>query len=254
MLLEVRDLRVEFHTRDGIAHAVNGVSFAVEAGETLAVLGESGSGKSVTAQAVMGILDMPPGRITRHTSENSARGSARCSMTSNIVTQSKYSSGTAMSSTVPTVTVPPTFSCAHSASFPLKRFVPELIRLVCMATSAIRIAKDRPAVRIKPDARKIVTHDAEPSVHQRCSQGRFPGAGGATKDHRLPLDRDRRSSDVRGVAVRQPAQDVARAANGLTSRAGPFAGSPIDSAALPTTTVRSSLAAVWRRVRRIEPG
>ncbi|ARP72151.1 ABC transporter ATP-binding protein [Streptomyces pluripotens] len=64
MLLEVRDLRVEFRTRDGIARAVNGVSYHVEAGETLAVLGESGSGKSVTAQAVMGILDMPPGRIT----------------------------------------------------------------------------------------------------------------------------------------------------------------------------------------------
>ncbi|MEU6093691.1 ABC transporter ATP-binding protein [Streptomyces sp. NPDC047079] len=64
MLLEVRDLRVEFRTRDGIARAVNGVGFAVDAGETLAVLGESGSGKSVTAQAVMGILDMPPGRIT----------------------------------------------------------------------------------------------------------------------------------------------------------------------------------------------
>ncbi|MER6976208.1 ABC transporter ATP-binding protein [Streptomyces carpinensis] len=64
MLLEVRDLRVEFRTRDGIAHAVNGVTYAVDAGETLAVLGESGSGKSVTAQAVMGILDMPPGRIT----------------------------------------------------------------------------------------------------------------------------------------------------------------------------------------------
>ncbi|MEW2624831.1 ABC transporter ATP-binding protein [Streptomyces sp. NPDC048106] len=64
MLLEVRDLRVEFGTRDGIARAVNGVSYAVDAGETLAVLGESGSGKSVTAQAVMGILDMPPGRIT----------------------------------------------------------------------------------------------------------------------------------------------------------------------------------------------
>ncbi|WP_141275871.1 ATP-binding cassette domain-containing protein, partial [Streptomyces cacaoi] len=63
-LLEVRDLHVEFHTRDGVAQAVNGVSFGVEAGETLAVLGESGSGKSVTAQAVMGILDMPPGRIT----------------------------------------------------------------------------------------------------------------------------------------------------------------------------------------------
>ncbi|MFB8759497.1 ABC transporter ATP-binding protein [Streptomyces sp. NPDC059852] len=64
MLLDVRDLKVEFRTRDGIARAVNGVSFGVDAGETLAVLGESGSGKSVTAQAVMGILDSPPGRIT----------------------------------------------------------------------------------------------------------------------------------------------------------------------------------------------
>ncbi|MEW2290046.1 ABC transporter ATP-binding protein [Streptomyces sp. NPDC047841] len=65
MLLDVRDLHVEFHTRDGVAHAVNGVGYAVDAGQTLAVLGESGSGKSVTAQAVMGILDTPPGRITR---------------------------------------------------------------------------------------------------------------------------------------------------------------------------------------------
>ncbi|MBL3665708.1 ABC transporter ATP-binding protein [Streptomyces sp. M2CJ-2] len=64
MLLEVRDLHVEFHTRDGVAKAVNGVGYGVDAGETLAVLGESGSGKSVTAQAVMGILDTPPGRIT----------------------------------------------------------------------------------------------------------------------------------------------------------------------------------------------
>ncbi|HCA87103.1 MAG TPA: methionine ABC transporter ATP-binding protein [Streptomyces sp.] len=63
-LLEVRDLQVEFATRDGVAKAVNGVNYRVDAGETLAVLGESGSGKSVTAQAVMGILDSPPGRIT----------------------------------------------------------------------------------------------------------------------------------------------------------------------------------------------
>ncbi|GGX90112.1 ABC transporter ATP-binding protein [Streptomyces hiroshimensis] len=63
-LLDVRDLHVEFRTRDGVAKAVNGVSYSVRAGETLAVLGESGSGKSVTAQAVMGILDSPPGRIT----------------------------------------------------------------------------------------------------------------------------------------------------------------------------------------------
>ncbi|MGV9338588.1 ABC transporter ATP-binding protein [Streptomyces sp. NPDC003688] len=64
MLLEVRDLHVEFRTRDGVARAVDGVSYTVDAGETLAVLGESGSGKSVTAQAVMGILDTPPARIT----------------------------------------------------------------------------------------------------------------------------------------------------------------------------------------------
>ncbi|WEV25604.1 ABC transporter ATP-binding protein [Streptomyces sp. 71268] len=62
-LLEVRDLHVEFKTRDSLVKAVNGVNYSVRAGETLAVLGESGSGKSVTAQAIMGILDMPPGRI-----------------------------------------------------------------------------------------------------------------------------------------------------------------------------------------------
>lgn len=64
MLLEVHDLHVEFRTREGTARAVNGVTCSVDGGETLAVLGESGSGKSVTAQAVMGILDAPPGRIT----------------------------------------------------------------------------------------------------------------------------------------------------------------------------------------------
>ncbi|AZM50951.1 methionine ABC transporter ATP-binding protein [Streptomyces sp. WAC 06738] len=63
-LLDVRDLHVEFRTREGVAKAVNGVSYSVAPGETLAVLGESGSGKSVTAQAVMGILDSPPGFVT----------------------------------------------------------------------------------------------------------------------------------------------------------------------------------------------
>ena len=63
-LLEVDNLFIEFHTRDGVAKVINGVSYHLNAGETLAVLGESGSGKSVTAQAIMGILDMPPGKIT----------------------------------------------------------------------------------------------------------------------------------------------------------------------------------------------
>jgi oligopeptide transport system ATP-binding protein len=64
LLLDVEDLQVEFRTREGVAKAINGVSFSLREGETLAILGESGSGKSVTAQAVMGILDSPPGFIT----------------------------------------------------------------------------------------------------------------------------------------------------------------------------------------------
>ena len=64
-LLEVENLHVEFNTRDGIAHAVNGVNFTVGAGETLGILGESGCGKSVTAQAIMGILDEPPARVSQ---------------------------------------------------------------------------------------------------------------------------------------------------------------------------------------------
>ncbi|MEA5119284.1 MAG: ATP-binding cassette domain-containing protein, partial [Propionicimonas sp.] len=63
-LLEVRDLQVEFRMREGVAKAINGVSFDLSERETLAILGESGSGKSVTAQAVMGILDTPPGYVT----------------------------------------------------------------------------------------------------------------------------------------------------------------------------------------------
>jgi len=62
-LLDVENLHVHFHTADGVAKAINGVSFHLDQGESLAILGESGSGKSVTAQAIMGILDMPPARI-----------------------------------------------------------------------------------------------------------------------------------------------------------------------------------------------
>lgn len=62
-VLDLRDLEVEFDTLGGKVKAVRGVSYRVEAGETLAVVGESGCGKSVTVQALMGLIPMPPGRI-----------------------------------------------------------------------------------------------------------------------------------------------------------------------------------------------
>jgi oligopeptide/dipeptide ABC transporter ATP-binding protein len=66
-VLDVADLHVEFATHGGIVKAVRGASFAVAAGKTLAIVGESGCGKSVTVQSVMGLIPMPPGRITRGT-------------------------------------------------------------------------------------------------------------------------------------------------------------------------------------------
>lgn len=62
-LLEVENLHVEFNTRDGVARAVNGMNFTLHAGQTLGILGESGCGKSVTSQAIMGILDEPPASV-----------------------------------------------------------------------------------------------------------------------------------------------------------------------------------------------
>ncbi len=63
-LLEVSDLHVEFHTHHGAVHAVNGVSYELRRGETLGTLGESGSGKSVGVQAVMGLVQSPPGYVS----------------------------------------------------------------------------------------------------------------------------------------------------------------------------------------------
>lgn len=62
-ILEINDLKTHFYTEDGIIPAVDGVSFTIEKGETLGLVGESGCGKSVTSLSVMRLIPCPPGRI-----------------------------------------------------------------------------------------------------------------------------------------------------------------------------------------------
>ncbi len=63
-LLEIHDLRIEFQTQAGAVKAVDGISFSVEAGETVAIVGESGCGKSVSALSILRLVPSPPGRVT----------------------------------------------------------------------------------------------------------------------------------------------------------------------------------------------
>jgi oligopeptide transport system ATP-binding protein len=62
-LLQVKDLRTQFFTPEGVVNAVNGISFSLEEGETLGIVGESGCGKSVSMLSVMRLIPQPPGRI-----------------------------------------------------------------------------------------------------------------------------------------------------------------------------------------------
>jgi oligopeptide/dipeptide ABC transporter ATP-binding protein len=62
-LLEVKDLQTYFYTREGVVQAVDGISFTVDKGQTLGIVGESGCGKSVTALSIMGLIPKPPAKI-----------------------------------------------------------------------------------------------------------------------------------------------------------------------------------------------
>lgn len=77
VLVDVQDLQVYFYLHEGVVRAVDGVSFTIHQGRILGVIGESGSGKSVTAQSIMGIVPSPPakqigGKITLHVPNNGA--------------------------------------------------------------------------------------------------------------------------------------------------------------------------------------
>jgi oligopeptide transport system ATP-binding protein len=63
-LLEVKGLETRFFTQDGVVHAVNGISYYIDEGETLAIVGESGCGKSVGVMSLLRLIPMPPGKIT----------------------------------------------------------------------------------------------------------------------------------------------------------------------------------------------
>lgn len=62
-LLEVKDLKTRFYTQDGVVHAVNGISYTLDEGSTLGIVGESGCGKSVSVLSAMRLIPEPPGKI-----------------------------------------------------------------------------------------------------------------------------------------------------------------------------------------------
>jgi ABC-type dipeptide/oligopeptide/nickel transport system ATPase component len=63
-ILDIRDLSIDFHGDDGVVRAVDEVSFTIQRGEILGLVGESGAGKTLTSEAILRLIRCPPGRIT----------------------------------------------------------------------------------------------------------------------------------------------------------------------------------------------
>ncbi|MDD4842604.1 MAG: ATP-binding cassette domain-containing protein, partial [Sphaerochaetaceae bacterium] len=63
ILLQVRDYRVAFYTREATVYAVNGINYDLHKGETLGIVGESGNGKTVSCMSMLKLISMPPGKI-----------------------------------------------------------------------------------------------------------------------------------------------------------------------------------------------
>ena len=94
-LLDVRGLKTSFHTRDGVVRAVDGIDFHVDRGEIMGLVGESGCGKTTTANMLMGLLTPTAGRVTLHGHQvggRSRRELARMRREMQMIFQDPYSS------------------------------------------------------------------------------------------------------------------------------------------------------------------
>jgi peptide/nickel transport system ATP-binding protein len=162
-LLEVRDLHVTFRTPDRIVHAVNGVSFDVNRGETLGILGESGSGKSVTLRS---ILKLHPAHRTRWSGSIRLEGDEILDMTGSVLADLR-GNRVAMIFQEPATAFDPVFTVGHQIAETIKRHTGK------SETDAWARAKDLlEMVRIPSPAQRLKAYPHEMSGGMRWPTSR----------------------------------------------------------------------------------